>query len=738
MTIVRKASVSTDTLFETSLLETGVQGVIGRDLSRIEGPLKITGGATYAAEYDVEGAAYGMLVLATVARAKVVSLDDAPARAVPGVIDVFTDEKFLPHTDQPGQTEAPDRPNTNVLYAGQPIALIIAETYEAARDAGLRLRASYEALPAIVDFHAGTAQKPKDSQIAAHANQGDIDTAMSAAAVTLDVTYTTPGQSSAAMEPHATIAQWHGDELTLHCSMQMLKTDRRQLAKALGIDKDKIRLIAPYVGGGFGSKLFISPEMVACSLAAKALDRPVKTVMTRQQVFECTVRRSNTRQRIRLGVDADGTLLAIRHDSLSSNLPGEGFFEPCGIATHFLYAGKHRQINHDIVHMNWMLSGSMRAPGEGAGMLALECAMDEMAETLALDPIVFRKRNEPARDPEKDIPFSTRQLVRCMEDGAERFGWAKRTAPAARREGEWFVGIGMAAAARANKLMESAARVTLRRDGTALVETDMTDIGTGTYTILAQIAGEVLGLPVEMVDVHLGDTSMPAASGSGGSFGANSSGSAVYVACEALRQSLAEAMDCDAGTLTLKDGRAIAGNRAVEIGSLVGDGLAAEGEIKPGENDARFSQGSYGAHFAEVAVNAVTGEVRVRRMLGVFAAGRILNAKTARSQCLGGMIFGIGAALEEALVMDPHTGRVLNHDLAEYHVPVNADVPQIEVVFIEERDTAANPLQSKGIGELGIAGAGAAIANAVYNACGVRVRDYPLTLDKILDGLPPV
>ncbi len=735
---MRTETVSTDALFETSLLEDGVQGVIGKATSRIDGPLKVSGTATYSAEYDIAGAAHGYLVLATVARATVTSLDDADARKVPGVLDIFTSEKFLPHTNQPGQTEEPKAPNKHVLYAGQPIALVVAETFEAARDAAHRLRPVYAELPATTGFDAGTAEKPKDSQIAAHASQGDIEKAMGDAAVTLDFTYTTPSQNSVAMEPHTTIAEWKGDELTLHCSMQMLKTDRQQLAKALGIDKEKIRLISPYVGGGFGSKLFASPEMVACSLAAKELGRPIKTVMTRQQVFECTVRRSNTQQRIRLGATAEGKLLAIGHDSLSSNLPGEGFFEPCGIATHFLYAGQHRHINHDVVHLNWTLAGSMRAPGEGAGMLALECAMDEMAEKLDLDPIAFRKLNEPKRDPEKDIPYSTRQLVRCMDEGAERFGWARRTAPAQRREGEWFVGIGMAAAARANRMMQAKARVTLKPDGTALVETDMTDIGTGTYTILAQIAGEMLGLPIEMVDVHLGDTNLPEAAGSGGSFGASSSGSAVYVACQAIREALCEKMSCEADDLTLKDGRAIAGNRAVDLGTLAGDGLAAEGEIKPGKNDEVYSQGSYGAHFAEVAVNAVTGEVRVRRMLGVFAAGRILNLKTARSQCIGGMTFGIGAALEEALEHDPRTGRLVNHDLAEYHVPVNADVPQIEVAFVDERDTAANPLQSKGIGELGISGAGAAIANAVYNACGVRVRDYPLTLDKILGGLPPV
>ena len=733
--------VTADTRFETSLLDSGSGKVIGAPLPRIDGPQKVAGIARYSAEHTPENLAYGYLVLSTVPKATVLGMDDAQARAVPGVIDVIRDARVLPYSKQPGETDPPKDPHINVFYAGQPLALVVAESYEAAREAGERLRFDYDEKPAALTFEdrKDEAQREADDVAPAYSDQGDIEQAMRDAEVTLDVVYTTPSQNSAAMEPHAFMAHWEGEQLIVHGSLQMLSMDRKQLAKAMDMEQKNIRLVTPFVGGGFGSKLFISPGIVASAIASKKLGRPVKTVLTRQQVFQCTVRRTNTHQRMRLGATREGKLLAMGHDTLSSSPPGHGYFEPAGIATLFLYAGKHRHIHHDVIHGNWMAAGSMRAPGEGAGSLALECAMDEMAHRLGLDPIAFRKLNEPDRHPGKDVPFSSRKLIKCMDEGAERFGWIHRSAtPGEVRDGEWLVGMGMAAAARGNLLQPSQARVSLTPQGKARVETDMTDIGTGTYTILGQIAAQMLGLTLDDVEVKLGDTDFPPAAGSGGSWGAGSAGSSVYVACEALREQLAKVLGCAPDALVLENGKVTADGVSKSLGELVGDGLVAEGAIKPGDNKDNFTQASYGAHFAEVAVNAVTGEVRVRRMLGVFAAGRILNAKTARSQCLGGMTFGIGAAMEEAIIHDPRTGKVVNHNLAEYHVPVNADIPQLDVHFVEERDTAANPLQSKGIGELAISGAGAAIANAIHNACGVRVRDYPLTLDKLLEGLPPV
>ena len=371
-------------------------------------------------------------------------------------------------------------------------------------------------------------------------------------------------------------------------------------------------------------------------------------------------------------------------------------------------------------------------------MLALENAMDEMAEKLGLDPIDFRKRNEPEIDPQDGLPFSSRRLVDCMDEGARLFGWdARPKTPGSRREGDWLVGMGMAAASRKNLLMPASVRLTLSTDGKARIETDMTDIGTGTYTILSQIAADMLGVDLKDVTVVLGDSSLPQGPGSGGSWGASSSGSAVYTACEAVIAALAERMGVAPGDITLADGTAIAANKQVKLSALVGlDDLVVEATFKPGKAYKSTHQASYGAHFCEVAVNAITGETRIRRLLTVGAAGRILNEKTARSQCFGGQIFGIGTALTEELVIDPRSGLMVNHDLAEYHVPVNADVPQLEVVLLPELDRYASPLASKGIGELAISGVGAAVTNAIYNACGVRVRDYPMTLDKVMKGLP--
>jgi xanthine dehydrogenase YagR molybdenum-binding subunit len=637
--------------------------------------------------------------------------------------------------------KAPTQGVQKVDYHGEIVAIVVAETFEAARDAAARVRVEHDAAEGAYVFaaHRDQADRPPDDQMPARSEAGDVDAAMAEAAFTVDETYTTPSQNSAAMEPHASIAEWQDGTLVLHGSYQMIASDQMQLAAALGVAKDKVRIISRYVGGGFGSKLGIAPESVAAAIAAKRLDRPVKVAMARQQVFDATVRRSNTEQRIRLAADATGKLTGLAHETLASNLPGEDYFEPAGIGTQFAYAAENRLIDHKLVRLNWLLAGSMRAPGEAVGMLALEAAMDELAYKVGIDPIELRRRNEPATDPQEDIPFSSRLLVPCLDKGAELFGWADRTpAPASDRRGEWLHGVGVAAAVRSNMLQKSSARVELTGDGRAIVSTDMTDIGTGTYTILAQIAAETLGLPLESVTVELGDGAAPPSAGSGGSWGAGSSGSSVYLACEGLREKLAKAMGVEVDAMTLKDGRAIAENRAVAIAELVGEGMAVTGSIAPGKQEKLHRQASYGAHFAEVKVNVTTGEVRVARMLGVFSAGRILNEKTARSQCLGGMTFGIGAALTEELVHDPRNGKVVNRDLGEYHVPVNADIPQIEVAFLDERDIHANPIHAKGIGELGISGAGAAIANAIYHATGVRVRDYPITCDKLLAGLPAV
>jgi xanthine dehydrogenase YagR molybdenum-binding subunit len=406
------------------------------------------------------------------------------------------------------------------------------------------------------------------------------------------------------------------------------------------------------------------------------------------------------------------------------------------MVTRSLYAAPNRITRHRMVNLNLPIASAMRAPGEAVGQLAFECAMDELAEQLNIDPVELRIRNEPTEDPEKKVPFSSRRLIDCLKAGAERFGWDKRAKPGTTRDGQWLVGMGVSAAARQNPLKPSAALVRLGTDGVLVVRMAMTDLGTGTYTILTQIGGEMMGLPPEKIRVELGDTNFPKAAGSGGSFGAASAGSALYVACDNLRQALATRAGFDPVDATFADGAVAAGGRSVPFKDLVGsDGLEAKGEIKPGEMEKKYSQYSYGAHFAEVGVDIDTGEVRLRRMLGCFTGGRILNAKTARSQAIGGMIFGVGAALMEDAVIDPRHSYFVNHDLAEYHVVAHADVPSVDAFFLPELDDKANPLKSKGLGELGICGAGAAVANAITNATGIRIRDYPMTLDKVLKGL---
>jgi xanthine dehydrogenase YagR molybdenum-binding subunit len=539
------------------------------------------------------------------------------------------------------------------------------------------------------------------------------------------------------MEPHASVAHWVDGRLELWGSYQMLKFNVAELADAMGVDEDRVRIHSPYVGGGFGSKLGIAPEAVAAAFAARELGRPVRVVLARDQVFEMTMRRTETVQRIRFGCDAEGRLSALGHEDRVSNLPGETFSEPTAQGTHFLYGGEARFFEQTLARVHRPCAGSVRAPGEAVGMIALECAMDELAEATGIDPIELRIRNLPESHPESGLPYSERALERCLREGAERFGWSARKAPATRLEGEWWVGMGLASAVRTNSLSESIARVTLNPDGTALCETDMTDIGTGTYAILTQIVGEMLGLPRDRVEVRLGDSDLPKSSGSGGSWGAQSCGSAVFLAAQGVRAALARAMAVDETDLTLKDGTATGGNVQKPLAELVSEPLTAEGHLKPGDTAGDYSIAGYGAHFAEVGVHRDTGEVRVRRMLGVFSIGRVLNAKTASSQCHGGMIWGIGSALTEELMHDPVDGRIVNHNLAEYHVPVSLDVPALDVLLLEDtRDDQANPIQAKGIGELGISGAAAAVGNAIFNACGIRVRDFPATPDKVFPHLP--
>jgi xanthine dehydrogenase YagR molybdenum-binding subunit len=724
-----------------SLLERGRQGVVGKPVDRIDGVLKVTGAARYANEKSVDNAAYGFMLSTEFARGRIIKVDAKAARAAPGVIAVITDHPLIP-SDSAGAIEARKSPLElpMVNNYGTPIGIVVAESFEAARAAARLVRVDYESEPGRfeIDRHLGDADHDPPNPLTPNAAVGDFDAAFAASDVTLDLHYSTPHQFAAAMEPHATTAVWRGDTLEIHSSLQLLHWAQDIFSQSLEIDPSKVRVLAPYVGGGFGGKTGVGAEAVLAAIAAREIGRPVKVALTRRQMAHLTHRRSETRQRVRIGATSAGKILAIAHESYVSQKDGRGFIEPVSLGSLSLYAGDARRFSQSLVRLDLPMTSAVRAPGESIGTLASETAMDEMAEKLGLDPIAFRKLNEPEKDPLHGVPFSTRRLLDCYDEGARRFGWEKRNPkPGAVREGDWLIGMGMAAATRSNLLVSGQSRVTLTPEGGAIVETDMTDIGTGTYTILAQVAGEMLGLPVDQIEIRLGDTEFPHGPGSGGSFGAAASASSVALACEELIGRLARKMDAGPEELALQDGMATARNRRVSLKELLaGEPMEALGTIHQGTNATTTSQWANGAHFAEVAVNAVTGEPRVRRMVGVFDCGRLLNAKTARSQAIGGMIWGISYALHEEAVVDPRTGAFVTRDLAEYHVASNADIPQIEAYFIEESDKFANPLGIKGIGELGISGSGAAVVNAIYNACGVRARDFPLTLDKILEGLP--
>jgi xanthine dehydrogenase YagR molybdenum-binding subunit len=621
--------------------------------------------------------------------------------------------------------------------------VVVAETFEQARAAAALVRIDYVEGKGAFDLAAAKdgATKP-EPQFGGPADTavGDFASAFAAAAVNLDETYTTPDQSHAMMEPHASTAVWKGDQLSLYTSNQMIAWTAGDVAKTLGIPKEKVHLASPFIGGGFGGKLFLRAEALLAALGAKAANRPVKVALTRPMMMNNTTHRPATIQRIRIGADEDGNITAIAHEGWSGDLPGGGP-EMAVSQTRLLYAGANRMTATRLAVLDLPEGNAMRAPGEAPGLMALEIAIDEMAEKLKLDPVEFRIRNDTQVDPENPKrPFSQRQLVECLNLGADRFGWHRRNTTSAQvRDGRWLVGMGVASAFRNNLLTKSAARVRLKNDGSVTVETDMTDIGTGSYTIIAQTAAEMMGVPLEQVKVKLGDSRFPVSCGSGGQWGANNATSGVYAACVKLREAVAQKLGFNAEGLQFIEGQVTSGDRSVPlVEAAAGGALEAEDAIEYGDLGEKYQQSTFGAHFVEVGVDVATAEIRVRRMLAVCAAGRILNPKSARSQVIGAMTMGTGAALMEELVIDKRHGFFVNHDLASYEVPVHADIPHQEVIFLPEADPISSPMKAKGVGELGICGVGAAVANAIYNATGIRVRDYPITLDKLLEKMPDV
>lgn len=736
--------------------------IVGKPIDRIDGLLKTTGTAPYA--YDrhdvVANQAYGFILGSAIAKGRIGSMDLKAAKAAPGVISIVTAQNV-------GKISK-GKFNTASLLAGpqiqhyhQAIAVVVAETFEQARAAAHLIRVNYIREKGAFDLASvkDKATPAKSNDTEAETKVGDFTGAYAASPFQIDATYTTADESHSMMEPHATIAAWDGDQLTLWTSNQMIAWSAGEMAKTLGIPKEKIRLISPYIGGGFGAKLWIRSDALLAALGARAARRPVKVALQRALIPNNTVHRAATIQRVRIGANKDGSIAAIGHESWSGDLPG-GNPEAGAVQTRSLYAGPNRMTSNRLAVLDLPEANAMRAPNEAPGLAVLEIAMDEMAEKLGMDPIEFRIKNDtqvvpdypdkPAssdpqsKKPEQseksssNPPFSQRQLVECFRIGAKQFGWDKRNSkPGQVREGRWLIGMGVASAFRNNLVIKSAARVRLDRRGNVTVETDMTDIGTGSYTVIAQTAAEMMGVPIEKVIVRLGDSSFPVSSGSGGQWGGNSSTSGVYAACVKLREAIAQKAGFNPADSTFVNGQIRSGSRSLSLGEVVGDReLVAEDFIEFGDLDKRFQQATFGAHFIEVGVDVATGETRVRRMLAVCAAGRILNPKTARSQIIGAMTMGVGAALMEELAVDKRLGFFVNHDLATYEVPVHADIPHQEVIFLDETDPISSPMKAKGVGELGICGAAAAVANAIYNATGVRVRSYPITLDKLIKEMP--
>lgn len=717
--------------------------IVGQPVHRIDGELKTTGRAMYAYEWHDPNLAYayGYPVGSTIAKGRIISMNIEAAERAPGVLAVVT-------TLDVGKLEK-GKYNTAILFGGdeiqhyhQAIAVIIAETFEQARAAAALVKVDYAEEQGSYDLAEamGSAVKPEDAGGAPPDTAvGDFEGAFKSAEVTLDETYTTPDQSHSMMEPHASIAAWDGDELTVWTSSQMIDWWRSDLATTLGVDKEKIHLMSPFIGGGFGGKLFLRADAVLAAFGAKAARRPVKVALPRPFLVNNTTHRPATIQRIRIGAARDGKITAIAHESWSGDQP-DGQLETAAMQTRLLYAGENRMTAMRLATLHLPEGNAMRAPGEAPGLMALEIAIDEMAEKLGMDPVQFRILNDTQVDPEKpERPFSRRDLVGCLKLGAERFGWPGQAQPGSRREGNWMIGSGVAAAFRNNLLVPSGARVRLDKEGVVTVETDMTDIGTGSYTIIAQTAAEMMGLPIDKIAVQLGDSRFPVSAGSGGQFGANCSTSGVYAACVKLRDAIVKKLGFNEQDVVFEDGQVRSGSRSVPLAEVAGsEGLVAEDTVEWEKLSDSHQQSTFGAHFVEVGVDVATGETRIRRMLAVCAAGRILNPITARSQVIGAMTMGAGLALSEELAVDTRRGFFVNHDLAGYEVPVHADIPYQEVVFMDETDPVSSPMKAKGIGELGLCGVSAAIANAIHNATGIRLRHYPMTLDKLIGGLPDV
>jgi xanthine dehydrogenase YagR molybdenum-binding subunit len=731
---------------------------LGKPTSRIDGRAKVTGIAKYAAEYNVPGLAHGVVVSSSIAKGRIKRVHVADALAVEGVLDVFTHEhrpklasSHKKYTDEVAPSGSPFRPlyDAEILFNGQPVALVVAEEFEIARFAASLVRVDYERRAHVTDFDAQRRRGAVSKRDPAHSTKrGKPAPAFNQAAVQIKAEYRIPVEHHNPMEPFAATAVWEGDgRITVFDKTQGPQNCRNYVAGVFGMPRDKVRVLCPYVGGGFGSGLRPQYELPLAVLAALALKRPVRVTLTRQQMFTLGYRAANVHE-LALGANGDGSLASFWHDALSMTSQFEEFQRDFVNWSSLLYRCANAELGQRLVKLDQNTPCDMRAPGGAEGMYPIECAMDELAYAANIDPLELRLINYSDKDQIEDRPYSSKQLRECYRHGAEKFGWSNRNPqPRSMREGNELIGWGMATGIWEAMQMPASAKAVVTANGSVEIASATADIGPGTYTMMAQLAADMLGVPLDNVTVKLGDSTLPDAPVEGGSFTTSSVGSAIHAACRAVQQELlglarkmprsplARATLDDVvfaeGKIRHRDDedREVLVADAMRAGKI--DRVEREASAEPNE-DGKYSHSTHAAVFAEVKVDEQLGVIRVTRVVSAVAAGRILNPKIASSQILGAVVGGIGMALHEETVTDHRFGRFMTHNLADYHVPVNADVHAIDVIFVEEKDDEINPLGVKGVGEIGIVGTAAAIANAVFHATGKRVRDLPITLDKLM------
>jgi xanthine dehydrogenase YagR molybdenum-binding subunit len=712
--------------------------LIGKPTSRVDGAAKVTGAAKYAAEFQAPNLAHGFLVLSTAANGKIKSIDTMEAEKQPGVVKIFTHQNApkLAFKDKRDKDElAPEGVSFRALqsdkihFNGQPVALVIAETFEQARWAARLVKIAYDTEPHESDLHRARAAAyfpGKETKAPPPKPRGDADAAMKAAAVKIEAEYTIPVEHHNPIEPHASIAVWEAEKLKIFDKTQYVYNVRNHLASIFGIQPENVTVISPFVGGAFGAALRPTYQAMLAVMAARELKRPVKIVFTRQQMYTGHGYRPYTIQKVALGADKTGKLTAIVHEGVGNTSPFEDYKEDVTAVSQQMYACPNVRVDYKVAKTNLSTPFAMRAPGAVSGMFALECALDELAYELKIDPLELRLINYADKDPQNGKPFSSKALRECYQQGAEKFGWKNRKLePRSMSDGRFLVGWGMATGRWGAFQAPASVRIVLKPDGSALIQTAASDMGPGTYTTVSMIAAESLGLPLELVKFELGNSDLPQAPVHGGSLTTASVGTAVQECCQLLLK--------DAAALGAKSGMPQTANFAEVLRKNKLDKLEKTHQSTPnfGERN-KYSIASHGAQFVEVKVDPDLGLVRVTRIIEVTAAGKVINPKSAHSQEMGGAVWGIGMALHEETEIDHRYGRIMNPNLQHYHVPTNADIHEIETLFVEEDDKIVNPLGVKGMGELGMVGIPAAIANAVFHATGKRIRDLPITPDKLL------